>query len=302
MFRTTAALLATTALMALLGPAATAQTSDTDIPGAETAPVPPTDGTQPQGSVTMTGPESGTEGSGDAMAQETTPCAEDDADCESAATADSDVPGAETAPVPPTDGIQPQGSVTMTGPASDPAADEADDGETGNAETDTPTEDGADADTATPSDADGEIDFITVQYEEGGRYYAEEDVPTYNVMDDGTVDYPTYNGFRRYHSECHVCHGPDGEGSSYAPALKNSALDMDYYEFVNIVASGKQVVNAGQNQVMPSFGNNLNVMCFLDDMYVYLKARGTDAIPRGRPAKKEDKTEAIREAENECLG
>jgi methanol metabolism-related c-type cytochrome len=122
------------------------------------------------------------------------------------------------------------------------------------------------------------------------------------VAEDGTVDYPTYNGFRRYHSECHVCHGPDGEGSSYAPALKNSAVQMDYYDFVGIVAGGKQEVSNSQNQVMPAFGDNANVMCFIDDIYTYLKARGMDAVPRGRPAKKEDKAEQIREDENACLG
>ena len=149
---------------------------------------------------------------------------------------------------------------------------------------------------------DTKPDNITAEREEGGRYYTAEDIPTYKVTEDGTVDYPTYNGFRRYHSECHVCHGPDGEGSSYAPALKASAVDMDYYDFIGIVVGGKQDVGAASNQVMPAFGENLNVTCFMDDIYVYLKARGMDAIPRGRPAKKAPKTEAIREAENACLG
>ena len=44
----------------------------------------------------------------------------------------------------------------------------------------------------------------------------------YAVKDDGTVDWYTYNGYRRYHSECHVCHGPDGLGSSFGPALADS--------------------------------------------------------------------------------
>ncbi len=39
------------------------------------------------------------------------------------------------------------------------------------------------------------------------------------VVEDGKVDFGTYNGYRRYHSFCHVCHGPDALGSSYAPAL-----------------------------------------------------------------------------------
>jgi len=146
-----------------------------------------------------------------------------------------------------------------------------------------------------------EADKITVAYGEDGKYFTEDDVPTFKVAEDGTVDWPTYEGFRRYHSECHVCHGPDGEGSTYAPALKESAVDMDYYDFLEIVAGGRQVVGAADNSVMPEFGTNKNVMCYLDDIYVYLKARGSDAIPRGRPRKKEAKTDAIREAQTDCL-
>ncbi|MEM8951466.1 MAG: c-type cytochrome, methanol metabolism-related, partial [Pseudomonadota bacterium] len=119
-----------------------------------------------------------------------------------------------------------------------------------------------------------EVDNLTAAYSEDGRYYTSDDIPTYNVAEDGTVDWLTYSGFRRYHSECHVCHGPEGEGSTYAPALKESAIDMDYYDFVDIVVNGRKDVNASANSVMPAFGDNRNVMCFLDDMYVYLKARG----------------------------
>ncbi|WP_172332363.1 c-type cytochrome, methanol metabolism-related [Mangrovicoccus sp. HB161399] len=147
-----------------------------------------------------------------------------------------------------------------------------------------------------------EADNLTAAYEEGGRYYTEDDVPTYNVGDDGTVDWLTYSGFRRYHSECHVCHGPEGEGSSYAPALKNSAIDMDYYDFLDVVTNGRQVVNSAEHNVMPAFGDNPNVMCYIDDIYVYLKARGAGVVPRGRPAKKEAKSDEIRAAEEACLG
>ncbi len=144
---------------------------------------------------------------------------------------------------------------------------------------------------------------LDVAYSEDGRYFTSDDIPTYNVGDDGTVDWPTYSGFRRYHSECHVCHGPEGEGSTYAPALKRSAIELDYYDFIDIVANGLTVVTAsGQDSVMPALGENPNVMCYLDDIYVYLKARGADAVPRGRPGKKEPKSDIIREDENACLG
>jgi methanol metabolism-related c-type cytochrome len=141
-------------------------------------------------------------------------------------------------------------------------------------------------------------DNIAVAYEEDGRYFTADDIPTYNVAEDGTVDWLTFSGFRRYHSECHVCHGPDGEGSSYAPALKKSAVAMDYYDFYSVVVNGRE----NGNSVMPHFGDNRNVMCYLDDIYVYLKARGMDAVPRGRPAKKEAKADAIQEDENDCMG
>jgi methanol metabolism-related c-type cytochrome len=141
-----------------------------------------------------------------------------------------------------------------------------------------------------------------VAREEDGRYFNAEDIPTFHIAEDGTVDWRTYSGFRRYHAECHVCHGPDGEGSSYAPALKDSVMRLDYYDFYGIVAGGIQNVDAGHTNVMPAFGANVNVMCYLDDIYVYLRARGAGALERGRPEKREDKSDVIREDENACLG
>ena len=136
---------------------------------------------------------------------------------------------------------------------------------------------------------------------DGVRWFNAEGIPTFKVAEDGTVDWPTFSGFRRYHADCHVCHGPDGEGSSYAPALKTSAMRMDYYDFIAVVASGRTKVGAAENQVMPALGTNPNVMCYLDDIYTYLRARGADAVPRGRPAKREDKSEAFAEAEAACM-
>jgi methanol metabolism-related c-type cytochrome len=137
---------------------------------------------------------------------------------------------------------------------------------------------------------------------EDGKYFDKQGNPTYKAAADGTVDWYTYSGYRRYHSECHVCHGPDGMGSTYAPALKDSLRNMDYGEFIAIVAEGRKNVSTAQENVMPSFGDNKNVVCYLDDIYVYLRARSTDAIGRARPAKHEDKTPAIEKAEDSCMG
>ena len=72
--------------------------------------------------------------------------------------------------------------------------------------------------------------------------------PTFKDRADGTVDWYTYSGFRRYHSECHVCHGPDGEGSSYAPALANSLKTIGYAEFFGIVTGGKKDLGAARRR------------------------------------------------------
>ena len=74
-----------------------------------------------------------------------------------------------------------------------------------------------------------------------GMYRDKNGDPTYKVSADGTVDWYTYSGFRRYHSECHVCHGPDGEGSSYAPALANSLKTMSFAEFYGTVVGGSEI-------------------------------------------------------------
>jgi methanol metabolism-related c-type cytochrome len=149
--------------------------------------------------------------------------------------------------------------------------------------------------------ADGAGDPAAVK-EDDGKHYDKAGNPTYKVQSDGTVDWFTYSGFRRYHSECHVCHGPDGEGSTYAPGLSNSLRSIDYGAFANAVVNGRKNVNTAQDSVMPGFGTNRNVMCYLEDIFIYLRARANDAVPRGRPAKHEDKPKSAAEAENGCLG
>jgi methanol metabolism-related c-type cytochrome len=149
--------------------------------------------------------------------------------------------------------------------------------------------------------ADGSGDPAVVS-SDNGKYADKEGNPTYQISADGTVDWYTYSGFRRYHSDCHVCHGPNGEGSSYAPALASSLKTLSYVQFNEVVTNGRKNVDAANDKVMPSFATNVNVMCFLDDIYVYLRARANDAIPGGRPPKHEDKSEAAKQAEASCTG
>lgn len=117
-----------------------------------------------------------------------------------------------------------------------------------------------------------QADYKSFTFSPDTPYYAE----------DGKVDFGTYNGFRRYHSECHVCHGPAGLGSSYAPALVESVKEMTYNQFIDVIIRGRE----GQNQqVMPSFADNMNVLPYLNDMYAYLKARSDGVIGGARPDK-----------------
>lgn len=164
----------------------------------------------------------------------------------------------------------------------------------------TPAQPGPTAPQSAPGEAKAPAQEPTKN--EDGRYIAADGTPTYKIGADGTLDWYTFSGFRRYHAECHTCHGPEGEGSSYAPALVNSLKTLKYEDFTQIVVNGKKSVNTAQQQVMPAFGENVNVMCYLDDIYVYLKARSDGALARGRPAKREDKPEAASKNENTCFG
>lgn len=139
--------------------------------------------------------------------------------------------------------------------------------------------------------------------EQDGKWTTPDGDPTYHVKKDGTLDWYAYSGFRRYHSECHVCHGPEGEGSTYAPALKDSLKTLNYSDFIGVVASGRiRHLPGGQESVMPALGDNKNVMCYVDDIYIYLKARSDDAVGRGRPVGRDEKPDAAKEFDKACFG
>lgn len=146
---------------------------------------------------------------------------------------------------------------------------------------------------------------------EDGKWVLPDGTPTYDVKRNPEntdqviqVDWNTYSGWRRYHAECHVCHGPNAEGSSFAPALKDSLKTMTYEKFLQVVSSGQERDVAGTKYIMPALGDNPNVMCYIDDLYVYLRARSTDALQGGRLSadqRAEKPKEAI-EAEKSCIG
>jgi methanol metabolism-related c-type cytochrome len=129
-----------------------------------------------------------------------------------------------------------------------------------------------------------------------GKYFDEDGNPTYKVQWDGSVDWYTFSGYQRFTSTCLVCHGTDATGSTFAPALTNSLKTLGYAGFVTIVSAGRK------NNAMPSFRQNKNVMCHLDSIYVYLRARAGRAVERGKPEKHAPKPAAAAKAEDECFG
>ena len=106
------------------------------------------------------------------------------------------------------------------------------------------------------------------------------------IQEDGAFDYGVYNGYRRYHAHCHVCHGPDALGSTFAPALLESLKTMSYEDFLEVVVNGREsAAGAGPQSVMPGFGTVEDVMLYIDHLYAYLMARADGALDRGRPAR-----------------
>jgi len=125
--------------------------------------------------------------------------------------------------------------------------------------------------------------------------------PTYDIKD-GTADWYSYVGYEQYGANCLQCHGPDGLGSSYAPSLVDALKNLSYADFTSTVIQGKKNVSASNDLVMPSFGENKNVMCYLDPIYIYLRARSTGALGRDRPEKHAPRPDGFEKATDACFG
>ncbi len=94
------------------------------------------------------------------------------------------------------------------------------------------------------------------------------------------IDLYLTRGFRAF-SQCQVCHGLDGNGSTIGPSLVEKLKEVDKAQFVDVVTNGK----TGQIGVMPGWANNPNVMKYMDNLYDYLMARSDGVIPAGKLAR-----------------
>lgn len=95
------------------------------------------------------------------------------------------------------------------------------------------------------------------------------------------VNKETYVGWRTYATNCQVCHGGSGLGSTFAPNLMEriNKEGVDYGRFKYVITHGY----TGQMGAMPAWESNRQVMKELDNLYRYLKARADDVLPQGRP-------------------
>ncbi|MGQ0456574.1 MAG: c-type cytochrome, methanol metabolism-related [Hyphomicrobium sp.] len=204
----------------------------------------------------------------------------------------SDTGSKETAPV-----AEPAKSAEAAAPAAQVAANDAP------APAAAPAAPAAAAPAASEDNAaiEAKAKELGVEFKDG-RFRDKDGHPTPVVTKDYKVDWGTWQGFRRYHDACHVCHGPNALGSSFAPSLAESLKTMDYETFYGTVVGGKIREEAGTKYVMPAFGEDKNIMCYLDDIYTYIKARSTDAMPAGRPAGRHDISPEASKAASECTG
>ena len=107
-----------------------------------------------------------------------------------------------------------------------------------------------------------------------------------------------FSGYKRYDANCALCHGPDGLGGTFAPNLTQSLKVLDHDAFLTTVVNGR----TNGELAMPAFGVNPNVMCYIEDIYTYLKARSDGTLGRGRPAPQPKKPADFAAAENACMG
>ena len=94
--------------------------------------------------------------------------------------------------------------------------------------------------------------------------------------------FATYKGWRAYHAECHVCHGPDAMGSTYAPSLMTSVQRDDVGCIFDVIINGRGVEQGAQKgNVMPALVKiqtlHLILKICLDMLKLVLTVRSEEA-------------------------
>jgi hypothetical protein len=91
------------------------------------------------------------------------------------------------------------------------------------------------------------------------------------------ADLGTYIGWRVFQAQCATCHAADARGSSFAPDL---TLRMEAMTQRQFFAALDQGYFGAQSSMRPR-GRDPNVAPYYDELWSYLRARVTGALPPG---------------------
>jgi Cytochrome C oxidase, cbb3-type, subunit III len=96
---------------------------------------------------------------------------------------------------------------------------------------------------------------------------------------DCRVDLSIYLGYRVFAEFCSTCHAPDALGSSFAPNLLERVASMDKSRFLSLMERGY----VGRAEGMAAWGENPYVSRYYEELWAYLGARASGALPPGEP-------------------
>jgi mono/diheme cytochrome c family protein len=88
------------------------------------------------------------------------------------------------------------------------------------------------------------------------------------------VDTSTYVGWRVFETHCASCHGIGGEGTDFAPELAPRIKRMDFQSFSTVLDDGYPGVSS-----LPPWGERRDVARYYAELWDYLNARATGAVP-----------------------
>jgi hypothetical protein len=91
------------------------------------------------------------------------------------------------------------------------------------------------------------------------------------------VDLATYIGWRVFQAQCATCHAADAGGSNFAPDLALRMAGMSQRDFFAALDRGY----FDSSSPMPPRGRDPNVAPYYDELWSFLRARITGALPPG---------------------
>lgn len=91
------------------------------------------------------------------------------------------------------------------------------------------------------------------------------------------ADLATYVGWRVFEAQCATCHAADARGSSYAPDLLERIRAMDERRFFAALDRGY----LGPRSTMPPRGRDPRVAPYYEELWSFLVARRSGALPAG---------------------